>query len=131
VQKTIANRNNRPLNDAQDTYIGYDHATGNPATVGLSIGAPLSISSYVGNVGDDKSWKERLTDKQKTFAVPIVVQSGNTLTVGGGSAIAQMKMFTTAAVAATNIPAQSCVDVKGAANGLTAADQITGITPPK
>jgi len=131
VQKTMATRNNRPENDAQDTFIGYDHATGNPATVGLSIGAPVSISSYVGNVGDDKSWKERLTDKQKTFAVPVVVESGSTLTVGGGTAISQMKMFTTAALTAANVPAQSCVDVKGSAKGLTAADQITGITPPK
>jgi hypothetical protein len=131
VQKTIATRNNRPENDAQDTYIGYDHTTGNPATVGLSLGAPASISSYVGNVGDDKSWKERLTDKQKTFAVPVVVESGSTLTVGGGSAISQMKMFTTAPVPGANVPAQSCVDVKGSAKGLTAADQITGIAPPK
>jgi hypothetical protein len=82
-------------------------------------------------VGDDKSWKERLTDKQKTSAVPVVVESGSTLTVGGGTAIAQMKMFSTAAVASTSVPAQSCVDVKGAASGVTAADQITGITPPK
>jgi hypothetical protein len=42
-----------------------------------------------------------------------------------------MKMFTTAAVAAASVPAQSCVDIKGAAKGVTAADQITGITPPK
>jgi len=65
VQKTIATRNNRPQNDAQDTYIGYDHATGNPATVGLSLGAPVSISNYVGNVGDDKNWKERLTERRR------------------------------------------------------------------
>ena len=65
VQKTIATRNNRPQNDAQDTYIGYDNATGNPATVGLSLGAPVSISNYVGNVGDDKNWKERLTERRR------------------------------------------------------------------
>jgi hypothetical protein len=131
LQKTMATRNNRPPNDPQDTYIGYDHATGDPASIGLSLGAPVSISSYVGNTGDGKSWKERLTDKQKTFAVPVVVQSGNTLTVGGGTAISQMKRFRTAPVPSTSVHAQSCVDVKATANGLTTTDQIMGITPPK
>jgi hypothetical protein len=128
--KTMAARNNRPGNDANDAYLGQDTVEG-LGKFGLSLGAPASISEYVGNAGDGKNWKERLTDKQKTFAVPVVVASGSTLTVGDGTPIAQMKVFTTTAVAATSVPAQSCVDVKAAATGVTTADQITGITPPK
>ena len=128
--KTLATRNNRPKNDPNDAYIGQDTLLG-LASFGLSLGAPASISEYVGNVGDGTNWKERLTSKDKTFAVPVVVKDGNTLTVGSGSAISQMKIFHTAAVAASRVPAQSCVDVKGTAAGLAAGDQLTGITPPK
>ena len=39
-QKTIATANNRPLNDANDAFLGYDQADGGPASVGISLGHP-------------------------------------------------------------------------------------------
>jgi hypothetical protein len=71
--KTIAHANNRPPNDANDSFIGWDHkaANGDVASVGIAFGAPYSISSYIGNAGDDASWKERLTATLKSFKVPV------------------------------------------------------------
>jgi hypothetical protein len=129
--KTVANSTNRPSNDATDTFIGYDQGNGPPSSVGLSFGAPQSISNYVGNVGDGKNWKERLTAKEKTFALPVVIQNGNSLTVGGGTPISQMKLYAAAAVPSASIPGQSCADIKGSAPGLTSSEQVLGITPPK
>ena len=51
--------------------------------------------------------------------------------MGGGTPIVQMKLYTAAAVPSASVPAQSCVDVKGMAAGLTASEQVLGITPPK
>jgi hypothetical protein len=129
--KTVASATNRPTNDPTDTFIGYDEGNGSPSSIGLSFGAPLSISNYVGGAGDGKSWKERLTNKQKSFAVPVVIQAGNALTVGEGSPISQIKIFTTDSIPTTNAPPQSCTDVRGAAPGLNVSDQVLGITPPK
>ena len=129
--KTVAGYANRPTNDATDTFIGYDQGSGPPSSVGLSFGAPQSISSYVGNVGDGKGWKERLTAKEKTFALPVVIENGNSLTVGGGTPISQMKIYSATAVPSAPVPAQSCADVKGTAAGLSASEQVLGITPPK
>jgi hypothetical protein len=128
-QKTVATGNNRPTNDPQDAFIGYDQGDGNPVDVGVSFGAPRSISNYIGNVGDGTSWKERLTATQKTFAVPVVVKSGSTLTVGSGTPLSQMKIYS-AKVPATPVPAQSCLDVSSSVPGLVASDQIAGVTPP-
>ena len=36
-QKTIATANNRPTNDANDAFIGYDQGDGNPMNVGISL----------------------------------------------------------------------------------------------
>jgi hypothetical protein len=80
-QKTIATANNRPSNDANDAFIGYDQGNGNPATVGISLGAPVSLSNYIGNVGDGTNWLERLTSGLKEFKTN--VQLDNTLTVAG------------------------------------------------
>jgi hypothetical protein len=80
-QKTIATANNRPSNDANDAFIGYDQGNGNPATVGISLGAPVSISNYIGNVGDGTNWLERLSSGGKEFKTS--VQMDNTLTVAG------------------------------------------------
>jgi len=80
-QKTIATANNRPSNDANDAFIGYDQGDGNPAHVGISMGAPVSLSSYIGNVGDGTNWLERLTAGLKEFKTN--VQADNTLTVAG------------------------------------------------
>jgi hypothetical protein len=128
--KTFAAQANRASNDAGDAFIGCDTRYCSGALAGLAFGSPASLSNYIGNVGDGTNWKERLTDKQKAFAVPVVIQSGNTLTVGSGTPLSQMKMFRTNSVAATNVPAQSCVDVKATVPELSDADLITGLTPP-
>lgn len=128
--KTVASSTNRPSNDAADTYIGYDEGSGPASSIGLSFGAPRSISNYVGNTGDGKNWKERLTAKDKTFAVPVVIQNGSSLTVGGGTPISQMKTYTVAATS-VSVPAQACADGKASANGLNAGEQVLGLTPPR
>jgi hypothetical protein len=129
--KTVASSTNRPANDNNDTYIGYDQGSGSPSSVGLSFGAPQSISNYVGSVGDNKNWKERLTAKDKAFAVPVVIEEGNSLTVGGGTPISKMKVYTASAVPSISVPAQSCADAKSAVAGLAANEQVLGVTPPK
>ena len=58
-QKTVATQNNRPTNDANDAYIGYDQGDGDPARIGISFGAPVSLSSYIANAGDGSNWLER------------------------------------------------------------------------
>jgi len=74
-QKTIATANNRPTNDANDAFIGYDQGDGNPTRIGISFGAPQPISNYIGNVGDGKKWLERLTPTLKMFTVPVSIPS--------------------------------------------------------
>lgn len=74
-QKTIATANNRPGNDASDAFIGYDQGDGNPLHIGISFGAPQSISNYIGNAGDGKKWLERLTSNLKMFTVPVSIPS--------------------------------------------------------
>jgi len=128
-QKTIASANNRPTNDPQDAFIGYDQGDGNPSSIGISLGAPKSISDYIGNIGDGSHWKERLTETQKSFAVPVVIKSGSTLTVGAGTPLSQMKVYMAKLSAATTVGPQSCMDVSAPVPGLTVADHISGITP--
>lgn len=77
-QKTVATANNRPQNDANDSYLGTDQ--GNLNGAGLSVGSALSISDYIGNVGDGTSWLERLTAGAKTFNVPVTVNGNLTVT---------------------------------------------------
>ncbi|MGA9812699.1 MAG: hypothetical protein WBQ64_07985 [Terriglobales bacterium] len=74
-QKTIATANNRPTNDANDAFIGYDQGDGSPMNVGISFGAPKSLSNYIGNTGDGKKWLERLTSDLKMFTVPVSIPS--------------------------------------------------------
>jgi len=69
--KTIAAADNRPNNDPNDAFIGYDRGQGDPAQIGISFGAPTSLSNYIGNVGDGASWLERLTSTMKQFKVPV------------------------------------------------------------
>ncbi len=128
--KTLNTRGYRPLNDKTDTYIGLDNGSVPMTRAQLAFGAPISISSYIENEGDGKGWGERLTAKQKTFAVPVVVQPGSSFTLGGGSALSQMKIFKTEVVPKASVPAQQCLDLPTTANGLTTLDQITGVTPP-
>ena len=79
VNKTIATAHNRPHNDPSDSYIGIDQFYG--ANVGLSVGASLSISHYIGNSGDGKSWLERLSAGAKIFNVPVTINGD--LTING------------------------------------------------
>lgn len=86
-QKTVATVSNRPQNDANDSYIGIDQTSSNGA--GISVGAALSISDYIGNVGDGTNWLERLTAGAKTFNVPVTINGNLTVTgtctgCGGG-----------------------------------------------
>jgi len=81
LQKTIATANNRPTNDPNDAFLGYDQGDGNPAHIGISMGAPVSLSNYIGNVGDGQNWLERLTSSLKEFKTN--VQMDNSLTVAG------------------------------------------------
>jgi hypothetical protein len=74
-QKTIATANNRPTNDANDAFVGYDQGDGNPANIGISLGAPVSLSNYIGNVGDGTSWLERLTAGLKEFKTNVQMDS--------------------------------------------------------
>jgi len=68
--KTLADPSHRPVNDVNDVYIGLDQgAAATNAQAGLSFGAPMAISNYIGNVGDGVSWGERLTATSKTFQV--------------------------------------------------------------
>lgn len=129
-QKTIAHALARPPSDPGDSYIGFDSGDGNPAHAGISMGAPISLSDYIGNTGDGKSWKERLTAKEKTFAVPVVIQPGATLTLGSGSALSQIGVYKVKMQMAT-VAAQSCIDVPATVKGLDRSDVITGLTPPR
>ena len=80
--KTLATAGMRPANDSNDTYIGLDNAAGTLASSAqLAFGAPVSISHYIGNVGDNTSFLERLTASGKTFNVPVSVNG--TVTVNG------------------------------------------------
>src|SRR5437763_875900 len=80
-QKTIATANNRPANDANDAYVGYDQGDGNPANIGITLGAPKSVSHYIANAGDGTNWLERLTANLKEFKTN--VQMDGALTVSG------------------------------------------------
>jgi hypothetical protein len=129
--KTFAAQANRAANDSNDAFIGCDTKYCSGGYTGLTLGAPVSLSNYIGNAGDGKNWKERLTEKEKTFAVPVVIEKGRTLTLGSGTAISQMKIFTTNSISDSRVSPQSCIDVSGAAAGVAASDQITGVKPPK
>jgi len=76
--KTLATPGHRPFNDANDTWIGLDNANLGVSSFQLAFGAPVSISSYIGNIGDNTSWLERLTggtSPLKSFQVPITTNS--------------------------------------------------------
>jgi len=79
-QKTIASQNNRPTNDPNDAFVGYDRGDGNPADIGISFGAPKSISNYIANVGDGTNWLERLSNNLKEFKTAVQIDAGLTVT---------------------------------------------------
>ena len=88
--KTVAAASNRPTNDGDDAFIGYDQGNGGATSVGISFGAPKSLSQYIGNVGDGTNWKERLTSALKEFKTDVKVNGNLTVTgtctgCGGGT----------------------------------------------
>ena len=131
---TQATSGYRPLASANDTWIGTDVPSGGTSlNLGqLAFGAPVSITNYIAQTGDGihANWLERLSAKQKTFAVPVKISEGNSFTLGDGSPLSQMKIYNTASIPASPVPPQSCIDVVGGAKGITKSDQITSITPP-
>ncbi len=95
----------RPPSDADDTYIGLDN-TGSvlAASAQLAFGAPVSISSYIGNKGDNTSFLERLTAAGKTINVPVTINGNLTVTgtctgCGGGGGSGTVNSGTAAQVA--------------------------------
>lgn len=72
--KTLAAPGNRPTNDPNDSYIGYDGGYV-PARMGMAIGGPVSISRYIGNTGDGINYLERLTSTQEQYRVPVSLAS--------------------------------------------------------
>jgi hypothetical protein len=81
--KTLATPGNRPTQDAADTYLGTDSGSVNYANVGLAMGAPVSISSYINAIPNGTNYLERLTAAGKIFNIPVTV-NGN-LAVNGGT----------------------------------------------
>jgi hypothetical protein len=124
----------RPLASVNDTWIGTDvTSSGTTLSSGqLAFGAPVSITNYIRATGDGvhTNWLERLTSKQKTFAIPVRISEGNSFTLGDGSPLSQMKIYSVNNMPASHVPPQSCVDVVGEAKGLTKSNQIASITPP-
>jgi hypothetical protein len=123
----------RPPASGNDTWIGTDVPNGTTPALGqLAFGSPVSITNYIGQTGDGihTNWLERLTSKEKTFAVPLIVKEGNSFTLGDGSPLSQMKIYKINNIKGNRVAPQSCVDVIGQAKGITKADAITNITPP-
>jgi len=129
--KTVATSNYRPAMDVEDVWIGSDNAAyANRKNMPLAFGAPVSISDYINALPNGTDWKERLTAKEKTLAVPLVIKDGNTFTLGAGTALSQMKIYTTDKLPGTPVPGQSCLDLTGTAAGLSTMDEVTGVRPP-
>jgi hypothetical protein len=124
----------RPPASANDVWIGTDVPAGGvgPTAGQLAFGAPVAITNYIGGTGEPKAqnWLERLTAKQKIFAIPVKIKEGSSLTVGEGSPLSEMKIYRIERVPASGVPPQSCIDVVARATGLTSADQVTSVNPP-
>ncbi len=123
----------RPPASVNDTWIGTDSPNGTNSAHGqLALGSPVAITNYIAQTGDGihANWLERLTSKEKTFAVPLKVEEGNSFTLGDGSPLSEMKMYRLNNIAASHVAPQSCVDVVSQAKGLTKSDAITSVTPP-
>ena len=104
--KTLASQGMRPTYDATDTYIGLDNASQTSVSnAQLAIGAPISISEYIGNAGDNASYLERLTSGLKTFNVPVNINGNLTVTgtcTGCGSGVVNSGSATQLAMYGTN-----------------------------
>lgn len=118
--KTRSTIGYRPTNDANDCYVGFDATNGqNMSQAGMSFGCAQSISNYIGNVGDNTSYLERLTSSAKTIAVPI------NYAIGAGTAQAQ-----TAAIFTSSVTYVAGMGVKWlpTANNTAAAPTLTANT---
>lgn len=124
----------RPPASANDVWVGTDvPARGVGLNAGqLAFGAPVAITNYIGETGDGAhaNWLERLTSKQKMFAVPVRIAEGNSLTLGDGTPVSQMKIYVANNIPASPVPPQSCIDTIGQTKGLAKSDHITSVTPP-
>jgi hypothetical protein len=135
---TLATQSYRRAASTCDAWIGTDAPHNTPlSTTMLAIGAGQSITQYIANIGSTgtypyggSGWLERLTSKQKTFAVPVKINDGSSFTLGNGSPLSQMKIYSVNNMPGSHVPPESCVDVVREAKGLTKSDQITSITPP-
>jgi len=97
LAKMLATSGHRPTNDATDTWIGLDNPNTTAQNFQLAFGAPVSISSYIGNTGDNMSWLERLTggtSPLKSFQVPMTTNSQISSTVTQGTAPFQVASST-------------------------------------
>jgi hypothetical protein len=122
----------RPPANANDTWIGTDiNGSGSPSSGQLAFGSPVSITNYIAQTGDGihANWLERLTAKQKTFAVPVRINQGNSLTLGDGSPLSEMRVYRVNNVPARPVDSQSCIDVIAQVDGLSKSDNITSVTP--
>ena len=102
--KTQASSSKRPSADSADSYIGNDAAGAALNAAQLAFGAPVAISSYIGNSGDNVSFLERLTATRKTFNVPVNVNGNLTVTgtctgCGGGGGSGTVNSGTAAQLA--------------------------------
>jgi hypothetical protein len=104
--KTLSTAGMRPTYDANDTYVGLDNTSGASASnAQLAFGAPVAISNYIGNVGDNVSFLERLTASLKTFNVPVKVNGNLTVTgtcTGCGSGVVNSGTATQLALYSAN-----------------------------
>ncbi len=119
-QKTVATAYNRPSNDVNDTYLGIDQGGSNSA--GLSLGSALSISEYIGNVGDGTHFLERLAANAKTFNVPVTVNGQVTLNAAQGTA----PMVVTSTTVVPNLNANLLNGAPTASVGTAGAIPVAG-----
>jgi hypothetical protein len=132
--KTLADPNHRPSSDPNDVYIGLDQGSTNMNLAQLSFGAPSAISNYIGNVGDNANWGERLTAGLKEFKV--AVKFDNTVTFAGitGSGAQCLHVSATGVLSGTG---SDCGSGSGGGftNPMTAANDMivggTGGTPTR
>jgi hypothetical protein len=104
----------RPPANANDVWIGTDvSASGVGITNGrLAFGSPVSITAYIAATGDGttQNWAERLTPMQKTFAVPARIKEGSSFTLGDGSPLSQIKIYSVHHYCPGKNPAAAVID---------------------
>jgi len=127
----------RPPWSASDTWIGYDPPPNGVALNQgqLALGAPVSISYYINALPNGlggkqpTNWMERLTSEQKTFAVPVKIEEGNSLTLGSGTPLSRIMKYNVSNVGSKRISPQTCIDIVVRVDGVSKSDQIAAWTP--